>query len=639
MGPQVPLGWKALWPTGVTLALALGVAGVEWQSLELLSREVEQAEKTRAELDRAFLNVQDRHRRSVRRAREAVREAQPDNRLAILSWSAGHYMEEMDRFLLDAQTRLDSELPTKADANLKTTYQRLKAQLDRLREGARRVGPALDGLLGAVASEDPESLDQALRELEQADQSFESALTVTQTMGHRAAKWRLQRASRAPVKARTAAWGTLALWFPLGLWLSLRPILRIRALARGGRVQRKPLTDEEAALQKRAEDHTDRDAQSQSELSERDQARQRAAQAAMRAERELALLKLLNENLINSLSSAILVTDNAGAVTSYNAAARRLLSLEEPLPETLGEVPLFKALKARNPNIAEALARASDERQPLRYESVNLGQRLLDITIAPYLDESGAARGLIWVSDDVTDAVQTKNDLLAAEHMAAIGRVSAQVAHEIRNPLSAIGLNAELLEEDFAAELGGKHKEEAVGLLRSIGSEIERLTQITEGYLELARLPRPETRPADLNQLVSDLFAMLGEEMKTHGIEVQLELSTPPPSAQVDPGQLRQALLNVVRNSREAMDRGGVLNVSTHQENGTSWIEVTDSGPGISPEVVDRVFEPFFTTKPEGTGLGLSLTQQIVSEHGGTIEVSPADSGTRVTLSLPSRPV
>ena len=177
---------------------------------------------------------------------------------------------------------------------------------------------------------------------------------------------------------------------------------------------------------------------------------------------------------------------------------------------------MYRAVAARTSPQA-ALSHALTTKEALRFLGIDYessaAELVLDITIAPYLDESGAARGLLWIADDVTEAVRVKGKLLLAERLATVGRLSAQVAHEVRNPLSAIGLNAELLEDDFAAGLPEPKRTEAVQLLRAIGSEVERLTQVTEGYLQLARLPHPNASDTDVNVVVSDLATMLREEM------------------------------------------------------------------------------------------------------------------------------
>ncbi len=232
--------------------------------------------------------------------------------------------------------------------------------------------------------------------------------------------------------------------------------------------------------------------------------------------------------------------------------------------------------------------------------------------------------------------------LLRAEKLAAVGRVSAQVAHEVRNPLSSIGLNVELLEDAVAR---AKFDDEADGaesrdILRSITREVDRLTEITEDYLRMARLPEPSLSEESVNDLVTDVLDFARLELEQAGVEVVRRLGDGLPQTQLDEAQLRQVLLNLIRNSREAMPEGGTLQVSTRQSSGNRSggeleIELSDSGRGMSPEVQARIFEPFFTTKAGGSGLGLAISQQILALHGGALRCRSGPTGTTFTLVLP----
>jgi two-component system NtrC family sensor kinase len=233
--------------------------------------------------------------------------------------------------------------------------------------------------------------------------------------------------------------------------------------------------------------------------------------------------------------------------------------------------------------------------------------------------------------------------LVRAEKLATIGRVAAQITHEIRNPLSSIGLNAELLAEEIRGE--DEVAREGRRLCGAIAHEVERLGEITEDYLRLARLPAPDLAPRDVSRLVRDLVDFVRPELEAAGVEVQLDLPDAPAQvwagegplpARVDEAQLRQALLNLVRNAREAMPGGGRLTIAARRAATGVRLVVKDTGVGMPPEAAARIFEPFFTTKEQGTGLGLSLTQQIVAQHGGSLTCDTAPgAGTTFTLDLP----
>jgi signal transduction histidine kinase len=230
-----------------------------------------------------------------------------------------------------------------------------------------------------------------------------------------------------------------------------------------------------------------------------------------------------------------------------------------------------------------------------------------------------------------------RNELRRAERLAAVGRISAQITHEIRNPLNAIGLNAELLSEELAALPDASA--EAQQLLAAISREVDRLNGVAEHYLRFARLPRAAEEPLDLNELVGGLLDFLAPELAAAGVTVERELAAELPAVRGDEARLRGAFLNLLRNAREAMPGGGRLTVRTRPLEGGAEARIVDTGGGIPPGDLTRIFEPFYSTKERGTGLGLAFTQQVIEEHGGVIQCESAvGRGTAFTLRLPAAP-
>jgi len=228
--------------------------------------------------------------------------------------------------------------------------------------------------------------------------------------------------------------------------------------------------------------------------------------------------------------------------------------------------------------------------------------------------------------------------LLRAEQLAAVGRISAQIAHEIRNPLSSIGLNVELLQESIGTarfdsdEEARESRESLAAMLR----EIDRLTEVTEQYLGMARLPQPSLRPENLNEVLGDVLDFSREELERSRVEVVRKLDPATPEALADQGQLRQVFLNLLRNSREAMAQGGRIVVESRPAGREVEVVFSDTGKGMTGEVQDRVFEPFFSTKSGGTGLGLAVSRQILQAHGGSIQCeSSPGGGTTFVIRLP----
>ena len=166
--------------------------------------------------------------------------------------------------------------------------------------------------------------------------------------------------------------------------------------------------------------------------------------------------------------------------------------------------------------------------------------------------------------------------------------------------------------------------------------EIDRLTEVTEHYLRMARMPTLQLQPEDVNELLGNVLDFSREELERAGVTLERALDESAPRALLDEGQLRQVFLNLLRNSREAMPGGGRLKVRSRAENGAVEVVFEDTGRGMTPDVKERVFEPFFSTKEGGTGLGLAVSRQIVQAHGGSIrcESSPGQ-GTTFVVRLP----
>ncbi len=234
-----------------------------------------------------------------------------------------------------------------------------------------------------------------------------------------------------------------------------------------------------------------------------------------------------------------------------------------------------------------------------------------------------------------------REELVHAERLATIGKMAAHITHEIRNPLSSIGLNLEMLEVEIA-ESGKAELSEARELLVAIKKETARLARISEQYLSVARRPSPTLEVESVGDLVREVIAFVRPEMEAHDVRIALHERGDVPSVPFDEAQLRQALVNLLRNAREALadqaKRGdAAIDVSIEAAVGGGVdIRVEDNGPGIPPEVRSSVFDPFFTTKQRGTGLGLAVTREIVEAHGGVIVCEAREpKGTCFRVHLP----
>lgn len=227
---------------------------------------------------------------------------------------------------------------------------------------------------------------------------------------------------------------------------------------------------------------------------------------------------------------------------------------------------------------------------------------------------------------------------LRAERLAMVGTMAAQLAHEVRNPMSSISLNLELLSGEVGTlSAGSFHSpKEAEVLLSQIEQEIQRINSVIRDYLGFTRLPKIVLQPVSLHAFLDEKLALSAAEFAAARVRLVKKYDPRIDSIRADAAQLWQVILNLLRNAKEAMPDGGELTVETRREDGEIRIAVSDTGTGISQEDAARIFAPFFTTKANGTGLGLALSQQIVAEHGGRLEFhSTPGIGATFTVLLP----
>lgn len=229
-----------------------------------------------------------------------------------------------------------------------------------------------------------------------------------------------------------------------------------------------------------------------------------------------------------------------------------------------------------------------------------------------------------------TELSQSRDKLIQYERLSIVGEMAAKIAHDIRNPMTAIGGFAKrMLVRERGEELNKNY-------LQIIVQEIDRLEKILNDILSFTKPSLPRFRQADLNQVIHNAYEVLAPELEKSGITYTEHFSPALPRMQLDTDQIRRLYINLIKNAVEAMPEGGSLTITTALENNMVHVATADTGTGIPEEVMDKIFEPFFTSKATGSGLGLTLATQIVRSHGGTIEVGRKEpSGTIVTMHLP----
>jgi signal transduction histidine kinase len=223
-----------------------------------------------------------------------------------------------------------------------------------------------------------------------------------------------------------------------------------------------------------------------------------------------------------------------------------------------------------------------------------------------------------------------------AERLAEIGTLTGGLAHEIKNPLSTVGLNLQLLQEDLDPKTPNYPR--LASRLATVRGETARLRAILDDFLRFAGRIELARQPTELNELLDELADFFSPQAQVQGTRLRVSKSGGPVIADVDPKLLKQAILNLMINALQAMPEGGELILSLASAAGDATITVTDTGPGISPDAITRIFHAYFTTKRGGTGLGLAMAKRIVEEHGGRLTVqSEQGKGSQFQIRLPLR--
>jgi signal transduction histidine kinase len=249
-----------------------------------------------------------------------------------------------------------------------------------------------------------------------------------------------------------------------------------------------------------------------------------------------------------------------------------------------------------------------------------------------------SAISLIWVNQnrhlrrmkDMEDRIQL------AERLSSLGHLAAGVAHEIRNPLNAMGMGLQRLKREFLPPDESK-REEYISFMELILKEIRRVNEIIEQFLTLSRPFQLNLRKSSLQDLLNDLVTLFREEASSLGIALWAEIPSDLPLIKVDPERLTQAFINIMKNGMQAMEKGGTLRIETKSLKEGVEVAISDSGSGILPEQMEKIFNYYYTTKDKGIGLGLPLAHRIIEAHGGHLKIeSRVGSGTKVTVILPT---
>jgi two-component system, sporulation sensor kinase E len=373
----------------------------------------------------------------------------------------------------------------------------------------------------------------------------------------------------------------------------------------------------------------------------------------------LARERTFLETLFNTIEDGILVVDENGRILYLNQAVTELLGMQADAENQL----LTRFL----PDFDWQELAQFDEQGGARvirqeFEISYPKQRYLHLYAAPLDGEGKGSSGVALILHDATEARQKTFEAIESERLQALTLLAASVAHEIGNPLNALHIHLQLMEreirklrnvqrgapvkvkrgktvvaeEEQCRDEAGEIAAKLENYLAVAKGEITRLDYIVTQFLQAIRPTPPRLVLANLNEVVRETMELLRPELENRGLHIIEKPARGLPAVKLDPAQIKQALVNIIKNAMQAMNRGGELTVQTGATPDNVWVSVSDTGCGIPEDQLNRIFAPFFTTKTKGSGLGLMIVQRIVRDHGGRIDLeSVPNKGTTFRVWLP----
>jgi PAS domain S-box-containing protein len=373
-----------------------------------------------------------------------------------------------------------------------------------------------------------------------------------------------------------------------------------------------------------------------------------ASQAATiyREMNSLRTLTRYTDNILRSIAAGVITVDKHGYIVTWNRRAAEIMNLRahqivgRHYSEFIQMLQVDSSVREETMRMLEMTAQTGKvfTGKQLCYVAPQGGETYVNLSASQLKSESGEYLGVVLVFEDVTNEVQMKEEMERVSKLAETGQLAANIAHELRNPLSSIKGAAQLLRNELPSDYVQQHGE----FLDIIVEEVNGLNRMTSEFLEFSRATPPEMASLNINTVVSRLLQFMSTYLTAQEIILCQALDEDVPDLWLDKMQIEQVIKNIVINAAQAMPHGGYLTVATRffSASGIAEVSFTDTGVGISPEKMEKIWTPFFTTKTKGTGLGLAIARKIVETHSGRLNVrTTPGQGSTFTIHLPVNPL
>ena len=356
---------------------------------------------------------------------------------------------------------------------------------------------------------------------------------------------------------------------------------------------------------------------------------ERIGQRMRNVEEVFSALKENLDQILGNLQDGILLFTGGGRAVLVSEAARRFLHVESGPILGLHAQEIFDRSTVLGRTLRTAFANgATLDKEEIRTETGHRIQASLDFI---YDDETHKDIGALVTLHDLESVEAIESELELSRRMAAIGRLTSGVGHEVKNPINAIVVHLELLKNKL-----GDSNSPAARHLDVIDAEIHRLDRVVQTLVDFSRPVELQLKEQDLRQPIGDVLALALDELSTRNVTLESSMASNPLIANVDADLLKQAVINVIQNGAQAMPDGGRLRVVLEEDKKNAVLRIADEGTGISEEIRDKIFDLYFTTKTEGSGIGLAMTYRILQLHHGSVEVqSNVSRGTEFVLRIP----